>query len=324
MSAERWRNASLAAAMALLALSLSAETCQNGASVATPAGATITITDRFSAVNVPANEIRNNTATASCKAGEVMLSGGYAVTTPAYSASLDQSTPLNRYFIYADYPSSNSTWTVSVLNRAPIATPGSILLTAHVECATGVSGASETPKAEGPIGARVKASCPGVGLTGGGYRITAIDSYKAVVTIVTSFGSIGNGNLGAWNVETAFAEGSYASITQTQVYAYAVCNNLTTTMGARVDVSAPAGPADQATSAMGAAPCGEGQVLTGGGFGLLHVTDSLPVTQLAADYTDAPSRWIMTLYSLPAPDFEGKFGNAGGYASLYPICATVQ
>jgi hypothetical protein len=311
---DAWR----AVALALALLGVSAESCQNSTSTSTSGGTPITLTDRLSAISVPAGARQSTTA--SCQPDEVMLSGGYAVTTPAYQAALDQSTPLDRYFVFEDYPSSPTSWTASVLNRAAGAGPGSILLVAHVECTSGLSATPTIANAVGAIRDLVSAACSSGNLTGGGYQVTNIHTDKDVIAIVGSYGLIGGG-ASSWNVQTVYAQGSSADPTQTQVLSYAVCNSLTTGQGTAVPLSAPTGPADQATSGTGSASCATGQLLSGAGFELGTATDSLPVTHFFPDYSATPPQWDMTLYSLPAPSVEGQFSNAGGSATLVPICA---
>lgn len=321
------RGVYLALTLALLMLALSAESCQPTTSASTSGGAKITITSRSKLVTVPAGAIGG--AQADCQAGEVMLSGGYSITTPAYGSSLDQSLPLNRYFVFDDYPSSPTSWTASVLNRAPGDEASSILLNAQVECAAGLSSAPTIVHSFETIRAEAAAQCAGPGLTGGGYHIprSYIVNRNAVITIIASYGSIGNGGAGSWNVRTDNARGSPLSSTNTtpaQVWVYAVCSALSTTMGASVHVAVPAGPHDQATMNVGSAPCGEGQLLTGAGFALDYGSfASLFVTTSTANYIHTPPEWQMTFYSLPDPGTDSR-DNLGGGAKIMPICASTQ
>ena len=330
MRIERGRSVYLALTLALLSLALSAESCQPTASASTPGGAKITITSRSKLVTVLAGE--TGSAQADCQAGEVMLSGGYTVSAPAYASSLDQSLPINRYFVFDDYPNSATSWVASVLNRAPGTEASSIMLSAQVQCAAGLSSAPIIRHSVETVGSKAPLLCGSSGLTGGGYHIplSYIVNLNAVVAIGASYGSIGNDGAGSWIVQTNVAQGS--SITNTgptltSVWVFAVCSALSTTLAASVHVAVPSGPSDQATMNVGSAPCGAGQLLTGAGFQLDEATSyeatALPVTTFVANYIDKPAEWQMTLYSLPAPDTE-KWANTGGGAKIMPICALTK
>jgi hypothetical protein len=46
---------------------------------------------------------RPTTVTAACNPGESVVSGGFAITTPAYQSALDNTAPFDRYFVYESY-----------------------------------------------------------------------------------------------------------------------------------------------------------------------------------------------------------------------------
>src|SRR5579862_8237726 len=108
------RFASLPSRLSVLAL-LSGLILLLGACSGTATVGTVSITDRFNDSNIPALKV--GSVTASCNSGEQMVGGGYAVTTKAYTNALSTDYPVNLYPVVADYPSSTTSWTASLLNR---------------------------------------------------------------------------------------------------------------------------------------------------------------------------------------------------------------
>jgi hypothetical protein len=308
----------------------------------------MTITDRFASVQVAT--LTAGSATVSCHPDERMLSGGYAVTTPAYqNNNLDATAPFNRYFVYEDYPSAPDSWTASVLNaEAQDRLAGTILLVVHVVCLSGAG--NKEPDIVSNTGSQlssnfdnIQAYCPyqpsfvlnprtgqhivfgGAYPTGGGYRITGVQSAANVVAISISEGSFDQHTppLNFWEVWTPNLYGGGDDQGQDQVTAYAVCYDFITFAGTSTHITVPAGPPDtQATEATGAATCGDGQLLTGAGFSIDSVdrADSMPISLFYADYGVSPPRWHITLDSVPRTDFQGEVLNLGGDGTVYPIC----
>jgi hypothetical protein len=313
------------AALAVLFLAMSAESCQNGTVTSTSGGTkTITITDRPKVVTVASGTV--GSATASCQTGEVMLSGGYAMTTPTYGNPLDPSDLLNHYFVFADFPDSASSWTASVLDRD---VAGSMTLTAHVACASGLSGAPTIAQGAGNVESRAYAVCPAAGmmLTGGGYQITPTPTGNGVLAINTSTDhpSTPGGTISSsWYVDAALPQGSSLNPDQTTLHAYSVCGSRDTVEGFNVSVPAPSAFATlQPTSGLGSASCQTGQLLTGAGFKLSPANSSLVVTTFYPYYTSTPPKWETTLFSLPQQTGFAIWTNTGGSATVVPICMPV-
>jgi hypothetical protein len=113
--------------------------------------------------------------------------------------------------------------------------------------------------------------------------------------------------------------------------AYAVCTQaLKTTFGASLQLSAPPGPLPppntqnpmaSATQAQGSYGCAQlfGQSLVGSGFSKDGpIPAGLPISSF---YPSFPN-WFMILNSVPVPSIEGQFFNAGGQASIFPVCSS--
>lgn len=276
----------------------------------------LSMIDRFLAANVPG--LQPGTVKASCNPGEQMVSGGYSVTPTAYSQPIDAiNYPLDLYPVVASYPSSPTSWTVTLLNRAP----GSTLVIAHVECVAPSVGI-QVASFSAPLGTSPLATaCPnGFQLTGGGWQVKNLDNTKAVVTILSSQPSGANG----WRVDAHPARGSLASPNNTlNVYAVCAANTLTTIQGAHSPVKAPPGPPNLVTFGASHASCGANQLLTGAGFSMDDIDGNLAVDVFFPSYAINPSQWAITMFSLPDSNIEGKQVNDGGTGFIVPICASV-
>jgi hypothetical protein len=277
----------------------------------------VSITDRLNTVNVAA--LKLGSATASCNQGEQMVSGGYGVTTTAYSNTIDAvNYPLDQYPVVASYPSSPTSWTATLLNRVQ----GATLLVVHVECVSTSVGIQIASAAGNIDNNAVTATCPqGLQRTGGGWQVTNINQTKDVVTILSSLPSGAN----AWSVKARPARGSTASVQSNKLNAYVVCaaNTLTTSQGASSQVSAPQGLPNIATPGPGHASCGANQLLTGAGFREDDIDGNLGVPLFFPSYNVSPSQWAITLISLPDSTIEGQSVNSGGTGLIVPICASV-
>lgn len=282
----------------------------------------VTITDRFNAAQVPA--LSQASVTATCNPGEFVVGGGFAVApTPAYQGTIGVIYPLDQYFVFASYPSSPTSWTVSVLNRASGDSQGDILAVSHAQCAAGLSSGVSVASASGLIGVSaplVMASCTQGSATGGGFQVTPIQLLNDVATIDTNAGTGTAGTLNAWSVHALAARNSTLDFSQAQISSYAVCTTaLTAQQGMFQTVSALAGLSNMATEGQGSGTCGQGQLLAGAGFQLTTPPfEGFPITSF---FTNG-SAWSMTMFSLPQADFEGNAGNSGGSINLFPVCAS--
>jgi hypothetical protein len=286
--------------------------CSNTATVGK-----VSITDRFNTLNVAA--LKLGSATATCNAGEQMVSGGYGVTTTAYSNTIDAvHYPIDQYPIVASYPSSPTSWTATLLNRVQ----GATLLVVHAECVSTSVGV-QIASALGNIDTNaVTATCPqGSQRTGGGWQVTNVNQTKEVVTIQSSLPSGTNG----WSVKARPARGSTASTQSNQIKSFVVCaaNTLTTSTGASSAVTAPPGLPNIVTPGPGHASCGSNQLLVGAGFSVSDIDGNLPVELFFPSYDVSPAQWAISMVSLPDSSIEGQALNSGGTGSIVPICASV-
>lgn len=328
-------------ALAILTVCLSAESCQTGAATSVAGIGAITITNRTVAMTVQPGAMQS--VNASCQAGEFLLSGGYSTTAPAYGGEINPGLPTNRYVVFEDFPSSATTWTVSVMNRSSGTEAGSIEIAAQALCASGLPTtptiiSSFVPLSNGgtPSDATCVEQTDQHGssipvLTGGGYRVTGVQSPNDVVTILASYPLIGFGQasgfgLSAWHVSTTIAKGSTINPMTAQIHVFAICGSLKSVAGAAVHVAAPAAPGitpDVITSGITSVSCDTGLIMAGAGFTLDDtVGDGQVITRLVPDISVTPSKWWLTLYSLPAASSKTNnlFQNPGSGATLMPVC----
>lgn len=282
------------------------------------------IADRFNAASASPYQV--TTVKASCNAGEQMVGGGWAITTPAYNDSVDVQYPLDQYFVAASYPSDSHSWTAVFVNRSRPFPGSNALGVVHVDClSTGV--APTIVSAVGPLLTPVTASCPtGSILTGGGYELTNLHSANQVVAFTLSRpdGSAG-ATPSAWSV-LAYAVHHTQLDSSNQIMSFAVCTTqrLSATIGTSVTVSAPPGKPDQATDGAAGAPCASGQAPLSAGFDNHTDTDgNLTFSLFYASYA-SPMQWNATLNSLPNADIEGRSSNGGGSATIIPVCAPIS
>lgn len=180
----------------------------------------------------------SGSVTASCPAGEQMLSGGYGVD--AFESAN----------IMSSYPSGPNAWTVSTLNNA---SPSWIVLSASVNClranvSVGARIVRKTVNISYEAAQSATAQCPpGAVVTGGGYK-------------TTGFVDASVPQASGWHVVAR--EGSKAEV-------FALC--ATNHISAAPSTSSPfAIPHCFGCYGSGKARCGTGQMLTGGGF---RITD---------------------------------------------------
>jgi hypothetical protein len=270
----------------------------------------VTVTDRVAAVEVPANWIRS--VTAACEKGEEAVGGGYGVQASRYTEPLTGAVPLNQFPVLASYPSSPTSWTVTVYNRSR----EPVLVTAHVEC---LSVGAGTRIVSAPVGIGYPATrveCPRdtTMVTGGGWRITGTTEYEGLVDILDSY-AIGT----SWKVVARPPAGSIAKIPPMQVTGYAVCAGKPLVPGSYQPVMAvaPAGPKDMATDATVEVGCADGELLTGAGH---HMHDNEVGMTTFFPRHGTVRRWVFTIYSLPTEGFHGV-ENRGASAWAGPLCA---
>jgi hypothetical protein len=281
-------------------------------------GNTIIIKHKLNDITVHAHQLGQVTAT--CDAGQEIVSGGFAAIAPDSSSMQEVSYPLNTRVIVASYPSSPSTWTVAMLNRESSDT----LLVAHVYCAptTGTKIASAVGAANSTP---INATCAtGTQLTGGGFQITNIHQSNDVVAILSSRPLLAQTLLG-WQVKTREARGS--STPSNPVTSYAVCTTLglASSLGTSVTVSANAIAPAAATTGQGSVACQSTQLLLGAGFDFSESDidgNDVPV-HFYPDYTQTPPQWSLLLASLPDAGIEGGALNSGAKGVLIPVCGSV-
>lgn len=174
--------------------------------------------------------------TASCRRGEQMLSGGYAVD--AFESAN----------IMSSYPSGPSSWTISTINNA---SPGWIVLSVSVNClranvSLGAQIVHDTADISNGTAQNAAVNCPaGAVATGGGYK-------------TAGFVEASTPQASGWSA--AIAGGTRAEI-------FAIC--ATKHVGATQIAGAPF-TIEQCfgCSASGQAKCEAGRLLTGGGFSI--------------------------------------------------------
>ncbi len=217
------------------------------------------------------------TATASCPSGQVMLSGGYALTGGAN---------VQPAAVQEDYPASTSAWTVTVLNTT---VGGSLTLTVYADCphanfavTTQIVANPQTVPNDASLHT-LSAMCPaGTSVTGGGYRDSGFGS-----------GPTGNG----WQA-TYIPRGENPPAT---ARLYAVCAS------SALQAAAPATttqPVAQGATGSATVACPAGQLQVGGGYGYSG-TPSFA-------YTDAPTSgfagWQIQLADQGIPGGPGGAG----------------
>jgi hypothetical protein len=249
-----------------------------------------------------------------CAAGEVLLGGGYAVTPDYGDEILAYRAPMDRYFVYANYPSSASAWTAGLWNRSP----HPVTLVVYVVCASGASSPPRIATRSDRVGHAIVVDCPAGTATGGGFRVLAGNRVK-LASVDTDLPAAKG-----WRVSTSFAETDANDVV---VDAFAVCN---VSAGAFADaprtVSVPSGrklPQGDANFVAGAREvqfaCKGMNDIVGAGFakeGAEH--DAVVLTQLSPLLGPAGS-WQARAASLPVGGFEGALPGHGT-VEIVPIC----
>lgn len=285
------------------------------------------ITDRFSVVTI--HPLRFATATASCQAGEQMLSGGWAVTTPAYQDKVTRGgithTVIDEYFIAASYPSSANSWTVTFTNQA--IGSGDVLGTAHVECLTkGSAPTIVSQSGNATSGNTLSVDCPqNMHLTGGGYQLTNV-SQANIASAVIDFESSTPIGLTRWMVATDYSIGNLNHFGN-NVSVYAVCtSSLTISAGNTSTVTVPAAQQPEvATSASGSGTCPSGLTPVGSGYQKVKASArAFPITLFYPSYGTNTPTWATTVYSLPPLTIDSPPISSGGTLKLLPLCVAVS
>ena len=191
--------------------------------------------------------------TASCPAGEQMLSGGYGVD--AFESAN----------IMSSYPSGPNSWTVSTINNA---SPSWIALSASVNClranvSVGARIVHEMVNIANEAAQSMTAQCPpGAVVTGGGYE-------------TTGFVDASIPQAPGWNIMAS--GGSKAEV-------FALC--ATNHARAAPSTSTPfAIPHCFGCYGSGNARCGNGQLLTGGGFRIAEGSNRFLANGAASDFS---------------------------------------
>lgn len=277
-------------------------------------GNPILINHKFNSVQVQAH--RTGQVTATCDAGQVIYSGGFATLAPDSDTVMSTvNYPLNTRFIYASYPSSTSAWTVKMLNRES----SDILLTVHIYCSA--TPATQLASATGTTGnTPLVASCPGgTQLTGGGFQVTDITTLNDVVSILSSRAT---SNVSGWQVSAREARGSGRQ--SNTLAAYAVCTTaaLKSVIGTAVTVKANGVAPAQVTIGQGAAGCVGNQLLLSAGFDVTNSDGDGNVAPVLfySDYSQSSPQWTFSLASLPNAGIEGGAFNSGASGVLIPLC----
>ncbi len=288
-------------------------------------GGSTTITDRFNIATVSPGRIVS--ITARCNPGEQMLSGGWAVTTPAYSGSVSEGHPGanddQQYFVAGSYPSDSSSWTAIFTNEATEDSQGDVSGVVHVECLS--KGTSPTLVTQ--VGADPQSdidttpSCPqGSSLTGGGYELLHFTNISQ--QMVNFIGSHAFGT-SQWSVATNFTFGQIGQI-GASVEAFAVCSSsLTTAFGSSATVKAPSSPSTVPTLGTTFVSCGNGEVPVGSGYANETADNAFPLTTFYPDYGGTPAQWDVRAYALPGIPIDSPASVFGGSAVITPICATL-
>lgn len=285
------------------------------------------ITDRFSAVTI--HPLGLATATASCQTGEQMLSGGWAVTTPAYQDKVTRGgithTVTDEYFIAASYPSSANSWTVTFTNQA--IGSGDVLGTAHVECLTkGSAPTIVSQSGNTNSGNTLTVNCPqNMHLTGGGYQLTNV-SQSNIASAVIDFEASTPIGLTQWMVATDYSIGSL-NLFGNNVSVYAVCtSNLTVSAGNTATISVPAAQQPEvATSASGSGTCASGLTPVGAGYQKVKASArAFPITLFYPSYSTNTPTWATTVYSLPPITIDSPPISSGGTLKVLPLCVAVS
>lgn len=261
----------------LLVLIGALSACQSSSSKASSPAATATTSTRFAAVKLVQRSVqsgqipagKSGTVVATCQPGEQLLSGGYSVY--AFEAAAT---------VVASYPSGPDAWTVTDDNTRG---PSSVQITASANClqapySAGIHIVSSTSQSSDNTPQATTAGCPsGSVITGGGFQ--AADSAATSMPTSQGWRSVLNG--------------------PGKVFALCATQHLR---------AAPAQSANFTTQTVfgppqgGAAQCGDGQVVSGGGYSLEQGQTAIAVNTLTPD----ASRWGV--------------GAAGGYS---PVSVTV-
>lgn len=288
------------------------------------------VTDRLNVATIHPMQIVP--VTASCNSGEQMLSGGWAVTTPAYRGPITVGRPgpndTEKYFVAASFPASASSWTVIFTNEATGDGAGDVSGVVHVEClASGTAPTIVSQVGTNTPNAFVTAACPnGANVTGGGFKL--LNFTNILSQMIDFIGSTPIG-LSQWNVYTDFALNSIM-LDGTNVEAFAVCTTgPTTSLGTHATVTAPPEPTNapltQPTSGSAYATCPTGQTPVGSGYFKNGPGEAgiFPITSFFPAYDLTPPRWSVTAYSLPFVPIDSPSLVQGGSAIITPICAAL-
>lgn len=261
----------------LLVLIGTLSACQSATSRANSTAVTTSTAPRFAAVKlvqrstqsdqIPAG--KSGTVTATCQPGEQLLSGGYYVY--AFEAAAN---------VVASYPSGPDAWTVTDDNTLG---PSYVQITAYANClqapySVGIRMVSSTSQSSDNTPQATIADCPsGSVITGGGFQ----GAGSIAASMPNSHG---------WRSVLSEPDKVFALCATQQLRAAPAQSASFTT---QMIFGSPQG---------GAAHCGDGQVVTGGGYSLEHGQTAIAVNTLAPD----AARWGV--------------GAAGGYS---PVSVTV-
>lgn len=287
------------------------------------------ITDRFNDATI--HPLGLATVTASCQPGEQMLSGGWAVNTPAYRQDTVTRggiahNVIDEYFIAASYPSAPNSWSVTFTNQSAGAGSGDVLGFVHVECLSkGHAPTIISQSGSSSSGNTLTAACPsGSQVTGGGYRLDNVSQANLASTVI-DFEASTPPSLTRWQVTTDYSIGNL-TLFGNNVTAYAVCaSGMAVSTGNTGTASAPAASKPLvATQGTGSATCASGQTPVGAGYQKANFSPrAFPITSFFPSYgTTAPS-WNATVYSLPPVTFDSSPMSSGGTLKIVPLCATI-
>jgi hypothetical protein len=247
--------ASTAALLGLAALAISAGPAQ--ASAQSVAGITTTTV----AANSAAPAGNDGEAEATCAPGTLLVSGGYAVNSPA-----------DNWIVYSNAPINGNTWLVEVINfdqNQPLS------FTSYAVCATSVAGKKgitgytthtvfSSVDAPANQTAEADATCAaGQILTGGGYSVENVSENWSIYLDAPT-------GTGTWTAEID------NEVPLTTTYdSFAVClaktNGKPVTKLATSTASAQVDAPGNGTVGVAQATCGKKQLMIGGGF----VVDSI-------------------------------------------------
>jgi hypothetical protein len=274
------------------------------------------VTDRSAAVEIDPSRMGEVQAT--CQPGEQAIGGGFGIVATRYREPVTK-LPSILYPVVDNYPSGVRSWTVRVFNRDV----ASVLVTAHVECASRSVGAvivsgeprryNEESVAACPAGARMA--------TGGGWRISGVKAARDVAKVIQS---MARRDGAGWGIVAASVPDSTGG-DRMRYTAHGVCATavLTRVTGTGGTATAPQGTekGTTPTDATAEARCPDKHVLTGAGYrserGEISLTTFFP-------RAGTPSAWVLTVYAVPGVTVGGGPAVGGAQVGLAPVCAKAE